>query len=156
MVNCKSTKPLKKIKYKKKKKQPAKGTHLPGARPWVGVQLKSLTPPGESLSPWHQPPPLLGLPPRVQVSIRLLLLPARLQNCFLYRLGCRRAYLPWVAPQGVVFLTCSWRGVGAGKLSTLLLCHLDLPQRRKFLFQMRAGVPEFGLLIYVGAARILA
>ena len=83
-------------------------------------------------------------------------LPARLQNCFLYRLGCRRAYLPRVAPQGVVFLTCSWWGVGTGKLSTLLLCHLDLPQRKEFLFQMRAGVPGFGLLIYVGTARILA
>ena len=46
--------------------------------------------------------------------------------------------------------------MGGDELRVFLLCHLDLPQRKEFLFQMRAGVPGFGLLIYMGTARILA
>lgn len=70
-----------------------------------------------------------------------------------------------LAVEELIYPGCSTRsctfdvflgGVGAGKLCTLLLCHLDLPQRKEFLFQMRAGVPGFGLLIYVSTARILA
>ena len=160
MVNCKSIKPIIKIIYFKKKNNTptSQGDHIPGVWPpsWGAAQIpqssrrtpKPMTPaPSSSGSPTEGAGLNQIASPSFLPDSRIVFFTDLAVEEFTYPGSLHKELYFWRVPGG---------GWGAGKLSTLLLRHLDLPQRREFLFQTKAGVPGFGLLIYVGAARILA
>ena len=115
MVNCKSIKPLIKIKYLGKNNTPT-SQWFPYSWCLTAELGCSSNPSVLQENPQaHDTSPLFFWVSHQECRSQsncFSFLPARLQNCFLYRLGCKRVYLPRITPQGVVFLICSWWGLG--------------------------------------------